>query len=297
MDERTEDNRSYAVVYMINSLIPKHDFAWLLLDRLNDNVPNSEGAFPHNPIQQAYGFWKRVNEKGYYFIHPEWFDDEEDLRHFVRTRLQWKNEFIDYIWADDEEGDHDSQSEASHAPSRRPSDCTRYQSTAPIQFPMNDELCRLRAYQSMGYDERKFISEEWTSLLFAEYISTCSITQVSDDGLIREYLRPLSIEHVTDIGDTESYTLHFKRVPDPIHRSNYLTLLSHGKRPDRFLCLHFGHADADAHSWIHSDMVSPRIPFDYNHEQQELTITIPHPDVVISRTPMKQSVDVHSMLQ
>ena len=162
---------------------------------------------------------------------------------------------------------------------------------------MSDKLCRLRAYQCSGYDQRKFTPDELASLRFAEYVSTCSVRQISGDAISCEYLRPISIEQLTDEKDAESYVLHFRGFPDPIDGDSVLTLLSHGKSGGLFKYVHFAKADREARSWVGGCFHPSNVAFEYNYENQELKLTILHSKAVVYTTPPTHCIDTRLLVQ
>ena len=89
---------------MIVTIIPKHNFARLLLEKLSDetlNIHNHIGSFPHNPVPSAEKYWSKIDKDGM-DIGP-WcvFNDNNETRRFLKEKLEWSTDFINHILLDD----------------------------------------------------------------------------------------------------------------------------------------------------------------------------------------------------
>jgi hypothetical protein len=75
-------------IYMIDSLLPRHNMARLLIDKLEDE--QSRSCIPHNPLQSAHGYWKKWFE--------EEFQDKDGLHYFTNGNI---TEFLEkFEWED-----------------------------------------------------------------------------------------------------------------------------------------------------------------------------------------------------
>lgn len=282
-----EDGWSYSAIFMIDTVMQKHNFAELLLDRLGDIDPCSEGFFPHNPMTSAYEYWKHQSKIRY--IYPARYEDKEEKFQFMSQKLKWSPGFINYL-CDESEGtqsdnDIDSDNDEYDVESTtRDDDSIRRQDTSSFPVDKSYDLIRLGEKHRSTNWELNVQEEEATRLHFLDYVESCSLTHRYEhkSGTTQfGYLRPLSIQRLTTDSGTEAYRLRFARVPDPKNRTSEMGLLSHGRNSQ------FRNFTPVLKQRSRTWEVSTREGLDaeYMYESQELVVEIHTPRSVLNASP------------